>query len=320
MSRSIVRRTRAAVIRGLGISTRDLKRFQNNSDAEWLLGLPSFPDQADVVLLFGGDGTVHRHLPQLLELGLPVLVVPAGSGNDFARALGHDSIQGSLKAWQLFTASRNNVRAIDVGVITSVAQAGARAVDAVSTGENADADTGRSRHYFCCVAGCGLDADIARRANRLPQWLRSYGGYALSLPVALAHFAPIEVKISSSENYDDYQFVSRGTRKIMLMACANTPVFGAGMRIAPRATMDDGKLDVCSISEMHKLKLSCLFPTVYSGRHLGIKEVEYFQTPRVRIDSVTPADIYADGEYVCQTPVEIGVLARALRVITADGN
>jgi diacylglycerol kinase (ATP) len=48
--------------------------------------MPSRSDQADAILLFGGDGTIHRHLAQLVQLGLPVLVVPAGSGNDFARA------------------------------------------------------------------------------------------------------------------------------------------------------------------------------------------------------------------------------------------
>jgi len=51
-------------------------------------------------------------------------------------------------------------------------------------------------HYFCCVAGIGLDTEIARRANKLPRWLRAHGGYALTLPQALFHFAPFPMKIS----------------------------------------------------------------------------------------------------------------------------
>ncbi|MFZ1142321.1 MAG: diacylglycerol kinase family protein, partial [Candidatus Sulfotelmatobacter sp.] len=75
--------------------------------------MPASGEQADVVLLFGGDGTVHRHLGQLVRLGLPVLIVPAGSGNDFARALGLRRVRDSRTAWQKFCEGTGNVRAID---------------------------------------------------------------------------------------------------------------------------------------------------------------------------------------------------------------
>ena len=78
---------RAAIL-GLGCSPNELKPFQLNASVEWRMGMPGSGDEVDVVLMFGGDGTVHRHLGQLVRLGLPILVVPVGSGNDFARALG----------------------------------------------------------------------------------------------------------------------------------------------------------------------------------------------------------------------------------------
>src|SRR2546425_8156727 len=87
---------RAAAILGLGSSPRDLKPFQKISDASWLIGLPAAPNEAEVILVFGGDGTVHRHLAELVDLQLAVLVVPAGSGNDFARALNLGSVRDSL--------------------------------------------------------------------------------------------------------------------------------------------------------------------------------------------------------------------------------
>ena len=90
---------RAAAILGLGCSPKHLKPFQSNKSVEWLMGVPGSGEQADVMLVFGGDGTVHRHLGQLVRLGLPVLVVPAGSGNDFARALGLRRVRDSLAAW-----------------------------------------------------------------------------------------------------------------------------------------------------------------------------------------------------------------------------
>ena len=92
------------------------------------------------------------------------------------------------------------------------------------------------------------------------------------------------------------------------------------MLVAPKAKMDDGLLDVCLIREMSKLKLLGMFPSVYFGRHLGIREVEYFPIERARVETETPLDVYADGEYVCRTPVEIGVAKCALRVIRTESS
>ena len=78
---------RAAAIFGLGSSTRDLRPFQGDAQVQWEVGQPAQSEGLDAILIFGGDGTVHRHLAALVKLQLPVLVVPAGSGNDFARAL-----------------------------------------------------------------------------------------------------------------------------------------------------------------------------------------------------------------------------------------
>lgn len=122
---------RAAAILGLGCSPKELAPFQTDKKIEWRMGMPASGDEADVVLLFGGDGTIHRHLGQLVRLGLPVLVVPAGSGNDFARALGLRRVRDSLAAWRKFCGGRGsvpaeNVRSIDLGVIAPIENAGGR--------------------------------------------------------------------------------------------------------------------------------------------------------------------------------------------------
>ena len=79
--------------------------------------MPAKPNEVDAILVFGGDGTVHRHLPQLVKLRLPVLVVPHGSGNDFARALHLRSVDDALPAWRQFVSGRGSVRLVDLGVI-----------------------------------------------------------------------------------------------------------------------------------------------------------------------------------------------------------
>ncbi len=101
----------------------------------------------------------------------------------------------------------------------------------------------------------------------------------------------------------------------MLAAVANASAYGGGMRIAPQAKLDDGMLDVCVVRAMNVLKLFCLFPTVYFGRHLGFREVEYGQTDTVQIEADSPLDVYADGEYVCQTPVVFSVARGVLKVL-----
>jgi len=293
---------RAAAILGLGCSPKELEPFQGDKKIEWCMGVPGSGDEADVVLLFGGDGTIHRHLGQLVLLGLPVLVVPAGSGNDFARALGLWRVRDSVAACRKFCGGSGNVRTIDLGVIAPIEGAGGALAP-------------HSARYFCCVAGVGLDGEVSRRANRLPRWLRGHGGYVLSLAPTIFTFAALPMKIlTQAEGGEDWTM--RSDRPTMLAAFANTPTYGGGMKIAPQAKMDDGLLDVCTVGGVDPFKLFCLFPTIYSGRHLKIKEVEYFQSRRVRVETEHPLDVYADGEFVCRTPVEVGVERAALKVVT----
>lgn len=313
---------RAAAIIGLGSSPDSLKPFQKNRagsrQIEWRMGLPSASDPVDAVLLFGGDGTIHRHLAPLAKLQIPVLVVPAGSGNDFARSLGLGRVRDSIAAWQNFCAGEDTVRPVDLGVITPLEAASVAARDAAQGGSAARGSAGAlNPTYFCCVAGVGLDAEVSRRANHLPRWLRAHGGYALTMAPTIFNFAPLPMKIfTDGESAGQSEsWIVRSDQPTTLAAFANTPTYGGGMKIAPQAKMDDGLLDVCVVGAVDRLRLLRLFPTVYSGRHLQIREVAYFQSGRVRVETEHLLDVYADGEYVCRTPVEVGVERAALKVI-----
>jgi diacylglycerol kinase (ATP) len=283
---------RAAVIFGLGTSPADLEPFLASSPTEWLQGLPASSNDADAILIFGGDGTIHRHLPALVRLQLPVLIVPAGSGNDFARALNLRSMKDSLRAWHDFQSGKVQARAVDLGVIVPSASP-------------------ERTHYFCCVAGCGLDSAVTRRANRMPRWLRGHGGYALALLPLLRKLPAFSMRLTEF-NGDDGTEAEKPT---LLAAFANTQFYGDGMRIAPRADFADGKLDICRITTLNPFKLFCMFPSVYFGHHLLLPEVEYSRAERVHLQTETPLEIYADGEFVCETPAGISVAAGALLVI-----
>jgi diacylglycerol kinase (ATP) len=288
--RAPARQRRVAAIFGPGSSPEDLKPFQLDPDIEWTLAISP---EARAVLILGGDGTVHRHLPELVESHIPMLVVPRGSGNDFARALGIRKVKHAIAAWREFCATSNNVKTIDLGMISNAGQA-------------------LSPHLFCCVAGVGLDSEVAEAANRLPRWLRRKGGYLLSLLRVLPRFEPLPIRVSTKESET---WKPHSAEALMLAAFANTSTYGAGFKIAPLAKIDDGQLDVCLIHAMNYPEAFCLFPTIYFGQHLRVPKVNYFQAQRARIDTETPLTVYADGEPVCTTPVEISIRPKALQVI-----
>ncbi len=236
---------RAAVIFGLGTSPAELTPFQAGSPAEWIQGLPASSSDADAILIFGGDGTIHRHLPALVRLQIPVLIVPAGSGNDFARALKLRSMQDSLRVWRDFESGQVQPQPVDLGIIVQSAAP-------------------ERTHYFCGVAGCGLDSAAARSANQMPRWLRGHGGYALALLPLLLKLPSSSMRLTQFNGKDHAE-----TEKLTLLAAfANTQFYGDGMRIAPRADFTDGKLDICRIGKLSPIRLLRMFPTVYFGRHL----------------------------------------------------
>ena len=147
---------------------------------------------------------------------------------------------------------------------------------------------------IACRAGCAVTADT--RATLIPTIFR---------------FAPLPMKILKAAEGVPRELRTRycqpgwtviSDQPTTLAPFANTPVYGGGMKIAPLAKMDDGLLDICVVGGVDTFKLFCMFPTVYSGNHLKIREVAYSQATRVRVETEHPLDVYADGEYVCQTP------------------
>jgi diacylglycerol kinase (ATP) len=283
---------RAAVIFGLGTSRADLRPFQANSSSAWSDGVPASKSEADAVVLFGGDGTIHRHLSALVRLQLPVLIVPAGSGNDFARALKLHSQRDSLRVWRDFESGKIKPLAIDLGVIRSLVSP-------------------EVIHYFCGVAACGLDSAVAKRANEMPRWLRGHGGYVLAALPLLFNLPAFPLWLTKFDGGHE----STAEKSTLLAAFANTPFYGDGMKIAPKADFTDGKLDICRVSTMNSVEVFCMFPTLYFGRHLTSRKVEYAKAERVIVETKNPIDIYADGEFVCQSPAEISIAKAALPFI-----
>lgn len=305
-------------------------------------------DRPGAVLVFGGDGTLHRHLGGLSLKQIPTLIVPVGSANDFAQSIGVDTVQKSLVAWRQFCSGGNNTRLIDLGTVQplqpepagvhpelwhnesletlhfvpdgprrDLPQLGSRIMDS-QLRRMTEAEREISRiTFFSCLAGTGLDAAINRLTFKQPRWLRGHGGYMLALLQTLGTFRPprITVSVETAEVWE-----TRIDEPGFLVAAGNGPQYGNGMRLTHDALMDDGLLDVCFVRRLSKLRLLRLFRVVYHGGHIGMDEVQYFKSSRVRIATSPVSEVFADGEYICRTPVEIGVRRAALPVIVSAGN
>ena len=331
-------------------------------------------DQPDAALIFGGDGTIHRHLGGLALKQIPTLIVPLGSANDFAQSIGIESVEKALAAWRRFCASGDNTRVIDLGTIEPLdkrSKAGdedrerkktagsSTRTEVLGRNDNrggmqdesleslhfvpegprcgpssgareelgsrimqsqlrrlaeAEREVARTT-FFGCIAGTGLDAVINRRALKQPQWLRAHGGYVVALLQVLGGFRPPHITLSVEV---DGRWETRVDQPGFLIAAGNGPQYGNGMRLTHEARMDDGLLDICFVRKLSKPRLLRLFRVVYSGAHIGMKEVEYFRATRVRLQTDPVTEVFADGEYICPSPVEIGVRRNALRVIVGE--
>jgi diacylglycerol kinase (ATP) len=297
-------------------------------------------DLPDVAMVFGGDGSVHRVLPALAYSGTPLLVIPCGSANDFARCIGISNRNEALRAWHRFLAYGDNVQTIDMGTVHPMCHTLPEDSDDVESKTYADAD-GRitppeqplgpqilRRHllraeecaelkstiYFTGIAGIGLDAETNRRADHMPGWLRRHGGYMLSALRSLAGYRAPRVRLHSFDLCGTETLLDG---PVLFAAIGNAPEYGSGIRMLPRAEMNDGQLDLCFVPSMPATKVLRHIHKIYSGAHVRVPEVRYLRTSQVFVESEEAISIWADGEYLCQTPAEIAVAPKALRVIVA---
>ena len=302
-------------------------------------------DQPDAALIFGGDGTIHRHLGGLALKQIPTLIVPLGSANDFARSLGGETVDKALAAWTRFCSAGDNIRAVDLGTIEPLDEAkpdeplawqgeSLQSLHFVPDGPRRDLPQMGERimqsqlrrldeaaravsrtTMYACIAGTGLDAAVNRVTLKQPRWLRANGGYVVALLQVLRGFRPPHITLSVEA---DGQWQTRLDEPGFLIAAGNGPQYGHGMRLAHQAQMDDGLLDICFVRPLNKWRLLRLFRVVYRGEHIAMKEVEYFRALRLRLRTDPATEIFADGEYIGTTPVEIGVRRSALRVIVGS--
>jgi diacylglycerol kinase (ATP) len=241
------------------------------------------PAEADALVVVGGDGMVSLAVNAVAETGIPFGIIPSGTGNDMARGLGIplDSLDDA------------------VAVLRTALAAGPRTIDA-----------GRVHHaggttWFGGVLSAGFDALVNERANRMSR-PRGASRYVIAL---LAELVTLRAR--------RYELTVDGvssTVSASLIAVANNTSLGGGMTVTPDALIDDGLLDLFRVGALSRVRFLRLFPKVFSGSHTGLDIVDISRVSRVRIDA-DDVIAYADGERVGPLPVDVEVVAGAVRIL-----
>ncbi len=231
----------------------------------------------DGVVAVGGDGLVNLAVQVVAGTTVPLGIVPAGTGNDVARALG--------------------IPRDDPGA----------AADLVLAGATRSVDLGRADgRWFAGVLGSGFDSMVNERANRM-SWPTGRARYNLAILAELRVFRPVPFVLELDGD--------RWETEAMLVAVGNGSSYGGGMRVCPDARLDDGLLDVTVLGPISKPEFLRVFPTVYKGTHVHHRAVTVRRARTVVLSS-PGVTAYADGERVAALPVRCDAVPASLQVFT----
>jgi YegS/Rv2252/BmrU family lipid kinase len=235
--------------------------------------------ESDVVCAVGGDGTVHEVVNGLMPDPVPFVVMPAGSGNDFAGMFPFPRTPAELDA-----------------VLT--AGMGAR-IDVLECGER----------YCVNSSGLGFEAAVTRESLSITR-LRGLPLYLTAAMRALASFdcPPMTLELADGEKIE-------GER--LMVSVGNGVSAGGGFHLTPDALPDDGLIDLCVVARIGRARVLRLLPGAIKGRHTGAAPVTMRRTQSVTISAERPFHVHVDGEYLGETrgPMHFRVIPRCLPVL-----
>ncbi|SMO70266.1 diacylglycerol/lipid kinase family protein [Melghirimyces algeriensis] len=231
------------------------------------------------VIAIGGDGTVHEVGNALIGTDRPLGYIPSGTGNDFA--LAHAIPSSPVQA--LRRVLKHQVYRIDTAKM--------------------------GKRFLIGFAGIGFDGQVAKVIND-SVFNRRMGrfAYLLGFMQALRNYQPAQLSLTLDGETYEYQ-------RVWLIAVANIPNYGGGMNICPGAAPNDGHLDICCVTDLSRMQLVKLFPSVYRGKHIQDPSVRVHRARKVTLQTDPPLIVHADGEVIGKTPLSITVFPDSLMLL-----
>ena len=244
------------------------------------LGRKAVDEEPDVVVVAGGDGTVSSVLEPVVEAGLPLAVIPGGTGNALAREHGNPLDDPAVAADLVLDGGRKRV---DTGTVT--------------------ADDGTVRH-FVTVLCAGLDSLTNERTNRMT-WPTGPARYRIAVYaewLRLKRFGyrlePVGAPALAQDGY--------------LLGIGLTRSYGGGVPICPGADPTDGLLDVTLVHAVGRFRFMAFDGIIKAGEHVGRPDVTTLRAPAIRVGAPAGLVAYADGEHVGPLPVTVEAHREAL--------
>ena len=238
------------------------------------------PEGEIKIMLLGGDGTLNEALQGFTDKDFERTILyylPTGSSNDLARATGYtDSHDDMIKGY----IEKDAYRSIDLGLVKY----------------NSSVTPGYSKRFFIVSCGIGYDASVCEEAmsSRIKKILNKIGlGKLCYFGITLKQlFGTPKVDMTIKEDDNEEYTIN----KAYFASVMNHKYQGGGLIFAPDATDDDGELDLCHASDISKLSVLSILPTLYKGEHVGKKGIYVSKLKKVNIKSSMPLYVHTDGE------------------------
>jgi diacylglycerol kinase (ATP) len=232
-------------------------------------------DGVDVLVVLGGDGAAHLAVQACAGTSTALGIVPAGTGNDLANAIGSATVDDVING------INGTRKTLDLGQL--------------STGQ-----------WFATVLCAGFDSAVNERANAM-RWPAGPRRYDLAILAELASLrsAPLLVT-TESETF---------SLDATLVAVGNTPNYGGGIPVCPEADANDGLFDVTVVEHASRSMLVRMLPTLRTGKHTGHPAVRTFRAREVSLSGGNGWVAYADGERQEALPISVRTVPGALTVV-----
>ncbi len=257
----------------------EIRVSESGSDLE-RLARTAAEGGARIVAALGGDGTISLAANGILGTGAALAALPAGTGDDFAKAIGAGKLETAVELLA-------NPKIVDLDVI--------------------EVTTGADKRSFVNISGAGFDSEVNETANGMTVKLGATGTYIAALLKTLSRYSPAAFTIQVDDE--------RMELDAMLVEVGNGRWTGGGMKVLPNALMNDGLLDVCIVEALSKPAFLKAFPRVFLGSHTTHPKVRMRTGTRVQVEANRRVLVYADGELVGSLPAIFELRPAALPVV-----
>jgi YegS/Rv2252/BmrU family lipid kinase len=247
---------------------RRLNVYFDLFETDW----PEAFDDRTHILLVGGDGTLNYFINKYPSNTVPLSIIKAGTGNDFAwKLFGNISLEAQVRV-----AIHGSLRRVDAGICNG--------------------------RYFLNGVGVGFDGAVVKKMNASRRWFNGYLPYYVNVLKVISSYRSVNVTISTAGN------PSLRDQRAFMLTIANGSRYGGNFMVAPGADISDGLLNFVMIKPVPVWLRYFHLPSMKKGKHLRLPFVSQLQLSQVTITSVNDLPARLDGEPMLAKRFDIEVL------------